>query len=162
MSHLGERFGIRGEKGSAGEVWMYNKLKERYTVKDYRTDFVLQTQGIDFGISLPAWRREFTLDVKTNLYTPPENWYGFKLELQRANKAGWLFTSKADRIYHVNAFQGKYLYYDLNEMRYYITKKLLDNNMDNFTITKIDGDILLQIKIIKDTAHDVPVSNIFY
>lgn len=161
MSVLEQRFGAVGRKGSLGEDWMFKKLQSNFIVSDYRKDYVMQTQGIDFGIKKPEWHREFTLDVKTNLYLPDADWYGFKLELESDNKAGWFFTSKADRIYHVNSYLGKYLYYDLNMMRYYVTKKLINNDMKDLEIKNINGDILLQIIIPKGLAHNIPVSQLF-
>ena len=159
MSVLSSKFGQRGFKGNAGEVALYNKLKTLYEVSDYRNDYSMQSQGIDFGIKLPSWQREFTLDVKSNLYVQP-GWFAFKIELQKANKAGWLFTSKSDRIVHVSTYTNQYMYYDLNEMRYYITKKLLEGN-HSFDISKIDGDTLLKFTISNDTPNDIPVTKLF-
>ena len=161
MSVLSNKFGARGAKGSDGEEFLFNKLNANYTVSDYRMNYQMQSQGIDFGIKKPDWHREFTLDAKTNLYLESD-WFAFKIELQRANKAGWLFTSKSDRMYHVNSYAGKYLFYELNEMRYYITKKLLDGNFDAFKIVKMDGDTLLQFTIKKGVSHDIPVSQLYF
>ena len=107
MGQLTTRFGAVGAKGEAGEIFMLDELKKQYKVSDYRLDMVQQTQGIDFGISKDGWRREFTLDVKNNLYITPE-FYAFKIELEANGKAGWFFTSKADRIYHTNAYMKQY------------------------------------------------------
>jgi len=72
MGQLTTRFGAVGAKGEAGEIFMLDVFKKQYKVSDYRLDMVQQTQGIDFGISKDGWRREFTLDVKNNLYITPE------------------------------------------------------------------------------------------
>jgi hypothetical protein len=158
MGQLTTRFGAVGAKGEAGEIFLFEKLQKEYQVSDYRQDMVLQTQGIDFGIKLPAWRREYTLDVKNNLYITNE-YYAFKIEIESDKKAGWFFTSKADRIYHTNAYMGKYLYYDLNELRYYVTKKMINNDYSTFNIVEHNGDILIHFKI--EGAHDLPISVVY-
>ena len=159
MVSLSTKFGALGTKGSDGETYMYNVLKSKYQVNDYRQDIIMQSQGIDFGIKDPKWRREFTLDVKTNLYIE-KDFYAFKIELQRENKAGWFYNSRADRIYHVNAYMGRYLYYDLNEMRYYITKRLLKSTK-HFNIVEHNGDLLLHLKFSNDIVNDTPATNLF-
>ena len=120
----------------------------------------MQSQGIDFGIKEPNWRREFTLDAKTNLYIERE-YYAFKIELQRENKAGWFYTTKADRINHVNSYTGKYLFYDLNEMRYYINSILLRYGKQALNLVEMDGDILLHITIKSNIEHSWPMSKLF-
>ena len=160
MSNLSDKFGNLGTKGANGETWLYRVLSKRYQTSDYRQDYIMQTQGIDFGIKEPNWRREYTLDVKTNLYIE-QDFYAFKIELQRENKAGWLYTSKADRIYHVNSYTGRYLYYDLNEMRYYITKRLL-KSPNSFNISESNGDILLQLKFPNGKPNETPATKLFW
>lgn len=160
MHQLTSRYGSLGTKGAIGENWLLGRLSRRYQTTDYRDDFVMQTQGIDFGIKEPSWRREFTLDVKTNLYIE-KDFYAFKLELESDNKAGWLYSSKADRIYHVNTYFGKYLYYDLNQMRYYITKRMLESP-DALTIIRTNGDILLQLTFPNGSPNDTPASKLFF
>ena len=159
MNQLETKFGSVGAKGAQGETWLLEKLNQRYQTHDYRQDFIMQSQGIDFGIFDSSWRREYTLDVKTNLYIE-KDFYAFKIELQRENKAGWFYRSKADRIYHVNTYYGKYLYYDLNEMRYYITKNLL-KSPDKFKIIESNGDLLLQLTFPKGSPIEAPTSNLF-
>lgn len=159
MHQLTKKFGRLGTKGANGERWLLERLSKRYQTTDYRDDFVMQTQGIDFGIKEPSWRREFTLDVKTNLYIE-KDFYAFKIELQRENKAGWFYTAKADRIYHVNSYIGKYLYYDLNQMRYYITKRMLQSP-NAFNIVESDGDILLQLKFPYGEPNETPATNLY-
>jgi len=139
---------------------MLDVLKKQYKVSDYRLDMVQQTQGIDFGIIQDGWRREFTLDVKNNLYITPE-FYAFKIELESDMKAGWFFTSKADRIYHTNAYMGQYIYYDLNQLRYFVTKRIIDNDYSAFTLVKHNGDLLLQFKFEPGVDHHVPISVLF-
>jgi hypothetical protein len=121
---------------------------------------VQQTQGIDFGISKDGWRRELTLDVKNNLYITPE-FYAFKIELEANGKAGWFFTSKADRIYHTNAYMKQYIYYDLNELRYFVTKRLVNQDISDFATVNHNGDLLLQFKFEPGKSHNVPISVLF-
>jgi hypothetical protein len=161
MGQLANRFGKVGAKGESGENYLYEVLKNQYTVSDYRTDMVMQTQGIDFGIKKPEWRREYTLDVKNTLYIEKNNEYiAFKIELECNKQPGWFFTSKADRIYHTNAYMGKYLYYNLDEMRYYVNKKLIAQDTSTFKILEYNGDILLQFQIT-NAKHDKPVSTLY-
>lgn len=160
MGQLTTRFGAVGAKGEAGEIFMLDVLKTQYKVSDYRLDMVQQTQGIDFGISKDGWRREFTLDVKNNLYITPE-FYAFKIELEANGKAGWFFTSKADRIYHTNAYMKQYIYYDLNELRYFVTKRLVNNDYSDFDTVNHNGDLLLQFKFEPGKSHTVPISVLF-
>lgn len=160
MKPLSEKFGALGNKGAKGETWLFERLSKRYQTSDYRKDAIMQSQGIDFGIKEPNWRREFTLDAKTNLYIERE-YYAFKIELQRENKAGWFYTSKADRIYHVNSYTGKYLFYDLNEMRYYINSILLRYGKQALNLVEMDGDILLHITIKSNIEHSWPISKLF-
>ena len=160
MKPLSEKFGALGNKGAKGETWLFEKLSKRYQTSDYRKDAIMQSQGIDFGIKEPNWRREFTLDVKSNLYIERE-YYAFKIELQRENKAGWFYTYKADRIYHVNSYTGKYLFYDLNEMRYYINSILLRYGKQALNLVEMDGDILLHITIKSNIEHSWPMSKLF-
>jgi len=160
MGQLTNRFGAVGAKGEAGEIFMLETLKKQYKVSDYRLDMVQQTQGIDFGISKDGWRREFTLDVKNNLYITPE-FVAFKIELESDGKAGWFFTSKADRIYHTNAYMKQYIYYDLNELRYFVTKRLVNNDYSDFVTVNHNGDLLLQFKFEPGKSHNVPISVLF-
>lgn len=160
MGQLINRFGTTGIKGEAGEIFMYEELQKEYTVSDYRTDMILQTQGIDFGISKPDWRREYTLDVKNNLYIS-NSYYAFKIEIESNGKAGWFFTSKSDRIYHTNTYSKQYLYYDLNELRYFVTKRLLASNYGDFKVVNHNGDVLIQFQMDINTNHNLPISNLF-
>lgn len=160
MKPLSEKFGALGNKGAKGETWLFERLSKRYQTSDYRKDAIMQSQGIDFGIKEPNWRREFTLDVKSNLYIERE-YYAFKIELQRENKAGWFWNSRSDRIYHVNSYLGKYLYYDLNEMRYCVSKILLDKGRQALNLVEMDGDILLHITIKSNIEHSWPMSKLF-
>lgn len=160
MGHLINRYGTTGIKGEAGEIFMYNELQREYIVSDYRTNMILQSQGIDFGISKPDWQREYTLDVKNNLYIA-NSYYAFKIEIESNAKAGWFFTSKADRIYHTNAYMKQYLYYDLNELRYFVTKKLLAHDYSHFKIVPHNGDVLIQFQLDLTKKHHLPISCLF-
>lgn len=158
MGQLSQRFGKVGYKGEAGENFLYDVLQRDYQVSDYRQDMVMQTQGIDFGIKKPEWRREYTLDVKNTLYIDKNNeYFSFKIELESNSQPGWFFTSKADRIYHTNAYMGKYIYYELNKLRYYVNKKLIAQEYSTFKIVPHNGDILMQFQI-SDAKHDIPIS----
>ena len=158
MGQLSTKFGSIGAKGEAGEEFILKRLQEQYQVSDYRNDMIQQSQGIDFGIKHTSWRREYTLDSKNNLFID-NGYYAFKIELEFGGKAGWFYTSKADRIYHTNAYLGKYLYYDLNELRYFVTKKLLENDHSQFKIVHYNNAVLLQF-IITGT-HSLPISQLF-
>lgn len=158
MGQLSTKFGSIGAKGEVGEEFILKRLQEQYQVSDYRNDMIQQSQGIDFGIKHPSWRREYTLDSKNNLFID-NGYYAFKIELEFREKAGWFYTSKADRIYHTNAYLGKYLYYDLNELRYFVTKRLLENDHSQFKIVHYNNAVLLQF-IITGT-HSLPISQLF-
>ena len=159
MGHLINRYGTTGIKGEAGEEFMYKMLQLDYTVSDYRKDLIIQGQGIDFGIRRPEWNREYTLDVKNNLYLD-SSYYAFKIEIQSGTEAGWFFTSKADRIYHTNAYSGRYLYYNLNELRYFVTKRLLSNDYSDFNVVQYNSDVLLHFKIEFGQHHMIPISKL--
>ena len=158
MGVLETKFGTVGAKGEAGEEFIYTQLSKNYQVTDYRLDLIQQSQGIDFGIKHPSWRREYTLDSKNNLFITT-GYYAFKIELEANGKAGWFYTSKADRIYHTNAYMGKYLYYDMNELRYFVTKRMLENDYSQFKVVHHNGDVLLQFTI--NGAHSLPISQVF-
>ena len=158
MGQLSAKFGSIGAKGEAGEEFIFKKLQEQYQVSDYRNDMIQQSQGIDFGIKHTSWRREYTLDSKNNLFID-NGYYAFKIELEFRGKAGWFYTSKADRIYHTNAYSERFLYYDLNELRYFVTKKLLENDHSQFKIVHYNNAVLLQF-IITGT-HSLPISQLF-
>ena len=161
MGQLEARFGKVGAKGEAGEAYLFERLQRDFQVIDYRHDMIQQTQGIDFGIRKPEWRREYTLDVKNTLYIAPDDSFtSIKVELECKGKPGWFFTSKADRIYHTNAFMKRYLYYDLNELRHYITKKLLEQSPD-FEIVHYNGDVLAQFRMFATKQCNYPISDIF-
>ena len=159
MGQLGTKFGKTGYKGEAGEAFIYEVLSHDQSVTDYRQDMVMQSQGIDFGIKKPDWRREYTLDSKNNLYIE-KTYFAFKVEIESDNKAGWFFSSKADRIYHTNTYSGKYIYYDLNELRYYVTKKLILNDFSTFSIVKYNSDVLIHFQLDINTPNDIPISKI--
>lgn len=161
MGELQTRFGRIGAKGESGEIYLYQTLQKSYQVTDYRNDMIMQSQGIDFGIYKPEWRREYTLDVKNNFYID-NDYYSFKIEIEDNGKAGWFYTSKADRIYCTNAYLRKYIYYDLNEMRYYITKKFMDNDLSEFNVIKYQGYILVQCHWRKGQKHNFPISQVYW
>ena len=158
MGQLSTKFGSIGAKGEAGEEFILKKLQEQYQVSDYRNDMIQQSQGIDFGIKHPSWRREYTLDSKNNLFID-NDYYAFKIELEFRGKAGWFYTSKADRIYHTNAYSERFLYYDLNELRYFVTKKLLENDHSQFKIVHYNNSVLLHFTITG--THSLPISQLF-
>lgn len=162
MGQLIDRFGATGVKGEEGEKFMMSVLKSQgFDVRDYRTDLVVQSQGIDFGINKPSQRREFTLDVKNNLYIK-DDYHAFKVEIERFTRAGWFYTSKADFIYHTNAYTGNYIYYNLNELRYYITKQLIEKSASEvFKLVNINGDVLIQFQFSKGMEHNIPVSSLY-
>ncbi len=143
--HLKEKFGKVGEKGGNGEDWLYNKLKSAYPeVNDYRDDMEKQRSGIDFSIKKPSWYRSYSLDCKTNLIIDNDKLL-VSLEYIKNGKPGWFLNSKADRIFHVNTFHGKCLYYDLNDMRMLISKRLLVNDMFGMDPFQHNNDLLLKI-----------------
>jgi len=161
MSVLGNKFGERGDKGDSGERFLINQLKEQYTVSDYRTDMQRQRNGIDFGITKSGWSREYTLDCKTNLYVEPK-WFVFALEIQGNGKPGWFHTSAADRIYHVSSYAKTYMFYDLSEMRAYITKRLINNQTAGIQFVDGTNDQLLKIYVDRTVPNELPISSLFF
>lgn len=144
MNNLFEKFGQAGLKGSIGEKWFFKHLKETYDeVQDYREDYIWQMFGVDFGIKRKNWSRFFLLDVKTNL--KDNGTFYIELDAGRwKSKIGWFFTSRADRIVHVNPEKEHFIWYDLSEMREELffrnTKEYLSNdrkvlilNINNFS-----------------------------
>lgn len=159
MNDLTKKFGLAGEIGSKGEIWFYNHLINTYdSVYDYRKDMMWQMFGVDFAITRNNWSRFFLLDVKTNL--KDDGTFFLELDNGKNNKLniGWLFTSKSDRIVHINLNKEEFIWYDLPAMRHEILmgdndyKKCLTNNKDGL-IMNINM-FTQKSKLIK-TIHNV-------
>lgn len=150
-----DKFPTTGVKGDDGERFLFEQLLKRYeVVNDYRQNLTMQNVGVDFGFGALNWKRETTLDVKNNLYITRDK-IGFKVEIQKNGKPGWFFTSKADRIYHVCAYQKKFMYYDLGDLRSYVFR----NNTGLELVDYKDGkDVLIQFY----HSTSLPVSQIFF
>lgn len=146
MQPLHKRYPTTANKGLAGEAWMRSQLERHYeVVNDYTLDMDMQLRGIDFSIQRSGWRREYYLDVKNNLYVDKQTGnISLNLEITKANNAiGWFLTSQADRIYHVNTYVGKYLYYDLPTMRRWVIRELYNKRLNIFKTE--DGSELIRI-----------------
>jgi len=120
MSQLENRFGEAGRKGDVGEKWVFPKLKTVYDeVIDCREDRMWQMLGVDFAITMKKWSRYYLVDSKHNLHNDGV----IRIELDKGRhykQLGWYFTSRSDRIIHVDVENEKLLWYDLSEMREYI------------------------------------------
>ena len=55
----------------------------------------------------------------------------------------------------------QYIYYDLNELRYFVTKKLVNQDISDFATVNHNGDLLLQFKFEPGKSHTVPISVLF-
>jgi hypothetical protein len=143
-----EIFNKQLSKGRIGESWFLDMAKEHWDeVYDY-TNFALweQTQksGIDFGFKNREWSSEIYTDVKSNLYyNQYKNDWEFGIEYSkwsslhkkyhgREEEKGWIQDSKSNRIYHTEVLgskedgyfsEGRYVYYDLDEMRSFIYRE---------------------------------------
>ena len=145
--HLTKKFGASGIKGGKGEDWLYAKLLKVYDeVIDYRTDMQKQIVGIDFAVKKNSWFRPFNLDCKTNLFIDDDKQSTY-FEYIKNGKPGWFLKSQADRIYHVNVERNKGLYYDLNDMRQVVSRRLLFQDMKGFEILKSGQDLLLKVDL---------------
>jgi hypothetical protein len=145
--HLTKKFGSAGEKGGKGEDWLYTKLKKTYDeVVDYRNDMQKQILGIDFSVKKNTWFRPFNLDCKTNLFIDDAKQYTC-FEYIKNGKPGWFLKSHADRIYHINVDKGRGLFYDLNDMRQVVSRRILFQDMNGFEILKKDQDLLLKVDL---------------
>jgi hypothetical protein len=149
--HLTKKFGTAGEKGGNAEDWLYRKLQTIYDdIVDYRSDMIKQGEGIDFSVKKKNWFRPFTLDCKSNLYIDQDQdteTYKTYFEYIKNGKPGWFLKSKADRIYHINTFKGKGIFYDLNEMRQVVSRRLLFQDMKGFEVVKTENDLLLKVDL---------------
>lgn len=146
MRTLEEAYPSTAGKGRSGEEWMLKELQRHYPdVTDYTQDMAMQRRGIDFSIRRPDWSREFYLDVKNNLYIDKQkNETVFSIELGKANnKPGWFVTSQADRIYHVNTYLNRYMYYDLSQMRRWVIREISNGTLKIFMTA--DGSELIRI-----------------
>ena len=156
MRSLEQAYPTTAGKGRSGEQWMFDELKRHYTsVTDYTQDMNMQRRGIDFSIQHPKWQREYYLDVKNNLYIDHKNTAdtSILLELTKSNrKPGWFITSQADRIYHVNSYLGRYVFYDLAYMRHWVMNELLQGRLSVFKTA--DGSELIRVKLL-----DCPFTN---
>lgn len=136
MNNINKRYPFTAPKGIAGERFLYPILQRHYdVVSDYTDDFVMQCRGVDFGIKKTNWSRERLVDVKNNLWIIDINdksTWSIILELSKSrydgSRVGWFHTSQADRIYHVNTYHKAYVYYDLNEMRRWVIREIINGN----------------------------------
>ena len=154
---LTDRFPVTGTKGQVGEEWLKSILQSYgYEVTDYAGQVEHQKRGYDFSIKIPEWIRDYYLDCKNNLYC---DWdYHFKVEIEDHGKLGWFFSSRADRIYHVNTYTKTYVMYDLNEMRKLVVDALLTNNDTLFKKVDYKGAILLQFDITQNNKGLYPIT----
>ena len=149
MRPLEEAYPSTAGKGRNGEEWMLKELQRQYPeVTDYTKDMAMQRRGIDFSIHHPKWQREYYLDVKNNLYIDHKNSSetSLLLELSKANGVpGWFVTSQSDRIYHVNSYLGRYVYYDLAQMRRWIISEIFNDRLSIFRTA--DGSELIKVRV---------------
>ena len=148
VSQLEEKFGIMGKKGYQGERDVFDEFLIPFygknSVKDHTRDRNKQTQGIDFSITKPDWKRWYTLDVKSNLVKFGGDWI-FWLEVESFSKfgnlkPGWFRHSKADRIYHYCRGGKCCVYYDLNQMR-----QRIDELGMMTKVVEVNNDYLIKI-----------------
>lgn len=154
---LTEKFPTTGNKGEIGEAWLKFILQSYgYEVIDYANQIEHQKRGYDLGIKKPEWLREYYVDCKNNLYV--DNDYHFKVEIEDYGKLGWFFSSRADRIYHVNTYTKSYIMYDLNEMRKLVIDSLFKNDTSLFKQVQYNGALLLQFDINDSNKGLYPVT----
>jgi hypothetical protein len=155
MQNITKRYPITAPKGISGERYLFTVLQRHYdVVSDYTENFAMQCRGVDFGIKKTNWSRERLLDVKNNLWIADvndRNTWNVMLELSKSkydgSRIGWFHTSQADRIYHVNTYHKMYVYYDLNEMRRWVTREIINGNTLNYTQMP-NGSELLNVSIV--------------
>jgi len=154
MNNINKRYPFTAPKGISGERFLLPILQRHYdVVSDYTDDFAMQCRGVDFGIKKTNWSRERLLDVKNNLWIGDINdntTWTIVIELSKStydgSRVGWFHTSQADRIYHVNTYHKLYVYYDLNEMRRWVTRELIKGNVLDFKQLP-NGSELLTINV---------------
>jgi len=130
-------------KGKIGEAWFRTMADqhwdEYYDYTNYKLWENTQKMGIDFGFKNNSWPNEITADVKSNLYYNEyrndwefgieySKWHHSKKdEHKREAEDGWIQDSRSDRIYHTEVTDGvatgRYVYYDLHEMRNFIYRE---------------------------------------
>lgn len=123
---LEEAFGESGRKGRLGEQMLLKYLASTgHEIIDHEQDYNMQLSGIDVSFKKPSWNRFYTGDCKSNLRDDNSFYIEFSKQSGGKKKKGWLFTCKADRIFHVNTKTKRICYYDLSQLR----QRLADYNI---------------------------------
>lgn len=108
-----EAFGPTGAKGRVGELFLIDVFQSwGWDVKDYEDDQATQRSGIDLSFKSPKWHNWYTCDVKNNM-RDDSMFFVYQ---------DWLFSTNADRIFHVNPNTGWIAYYGVQEMREHYNK----------------------------------------
>tara|TARA_Y100000296_G_scaffold56535_1_gene64868 strand:- start:205 stop:693 length:489 start_codon:yes stop_codon:yes gene_type:complete len=150
---LMEKYPDTAEKGITGEKWLYEKMEAFYDeVKDHTDDAVYQTNGIDFSVKQETWKRAYTLDVKNNLKVGPRGGKIMTIELDKEGRPGWLYSSQADRIYHVNTDHETGVFYDRKQMQERIDKSLKAGSVNSF---KNNNDTLVSLYSSDENVRDL-------
>ena len=130
-------------KGRIGEAWFLDMARQHWDIVEDYTDYEKykdkQESGIDFGFKNEDWDDMMYTDVKSNLkfsnYSKEwefgieyKKWHFSKIEEHgREEEDGWIHDSLSDRIYHMEVNKGiasgRYVYYDLREMRSFIYRE---------------------------------------
>jgi len=97
-----ERHGQAGVKGRSGELIVLDWLKSAFgAIVDHEDDRAAQMRGIDVSYQIPGNDRWYTGDIKSNMNEAGR----FFVETRSSNSSpvadGWLYKSKADRLFHV-------------------------------------------------------------
>lgn len=124
---LKEKYGAKGDKGRAGELFFYNfYTKKGYYVHDKEDDIPLQTAGVDFIVE--TVKGGFTVDVKNNLVVDDED-LNIVVEVK---PDGWLFNPDklSEFISHVNPSHGIIVTYRRSKMQNFITENFWDVRSD--------------------------------
>jgi len=128
------RYGASGAKGDAGEKLVELYCKENNINWEDKNDY--KSQVVD-KIDCIVDGEE--VDVKTNIFM---DYLAVELYLNNDKKVGpgWLFTTKAKKIFGVDLANEKIYSYNVNDM-----KKYVEENRHKSKLTK-NGDEIIWVK----------------
>jgi hypothetical protein len=136
---LKEAFGERGERGRNGELLVIKFLESTgHEVVDHESDHQSQVRGIDISFKKPHWNRMYTGDCKANLRNDGSFYLEYHVWKNSKRRPGWLFTCKADRVFHVNVAKQWLCYYDLNQLKQRIADYNFATPQDGLMLIKYD------------------------
>lgn len=148
MTTSQEQFQIKLSKGRVGEaaiIEALSKITEVKDVTDYSKHKSYQQKGMDFSFlnrNTGVWDRG---DAKANISKTNMTF----MELyKKTGHEGWFKKSKSDYIFCYSSYTGKIYFYDLQQMRNYIDKRLAERSLKTSHLDS--GDIGVWLPVDKN------------